>query len=100
MRIKQFIKENLKYFILILIPMFIGSIYFASVGNHLLLFLICFSPFILLILSLGFVALRQFSLLIFDLFYKAFESKTVGIIAVITIFVIALFALIHSSLYS
>jgi hypothetical protein len=79
--------------------MFIGSVYFASVGNHILLFLIFSSPFIILILFLGFVALGQFSLLIFDFFYKAFESKVVGIIAVITIYIIAILALIYYTQY-
>lgn len=99
MNIRPFIKENLKYFILILIPMFIGSIYFASVSKHTVLFLICFSPFMLLILLLNIAAFTQFSLLIINFFTKSFGSKVVGIIAVITIYIIAILVFIYSTRY-
>lgn len=97
--IRQFIKENLKYFIWLLIPMFLGSIYFASIGNHTVLFLICVSPFLLFGLFLGITALIQFSLLIINFFNQWIGSKVVGIIAVITIYIIAIVALIYSIQY-
>jgi len=99
MRIKNFIKENLKYFILILIPMFIGSIYFASVGNHYLLFFICASPFLLFVILLSIIAFVQFSSIIINFFAKSFGSRIVGIIALIAIYIIAVLAFILSTRY-
>lgn len=99
MRIPHFIKEYLKYFILILIPMLIGSVYFASVGNHPVLFLICFSPFLLFVILLGIIAFFQFSSLIINFFTKSFGSKVAGFIVVITIYIIAILLLLHSTRY-
>jgi uncharacterized membrane protein len=79
--------------------MFIGSIYFASIGNHTLLFLICFSPFMLLIVLLNIAAFTQFSSIIINFFAKSFGSRIVGIITLIAIYIIAVLAFIHSTRY-
>jgi hypothetical protein len=99
MKINEFIKEYRKYFIMILIPMFIGSIYFASFGNHPVLFLICVSPFLLFVILLSITAFTQFASLIINFFAKSFGSKVLGIIAVIVLYVIAFLVFIYSTVY-
>ena len=71
MKFWSFIKENAIYSVFILLFMFIGSVYFAAVGGHPVLFLIFSSPFLLFVVALGFGAILQFISLFIHFFKKS-----------------------------
>jgi hypothetical protein len=97
MKIRQFINNNIGYVILILFLMLIASIYFAAVDDsHPILFLICFSPFIVFILFLNITALMGLSSIIINYFSKLFGSKITGIISLIVFYVIITLIFVYS----